>query len=79
MTHIENDRKQFANRKKYIHAILNDLDTGMIKDVVDANKESVFYMLCFCLLVSQSKHILVEEAIETLRHKDFLNNNMSIG
>lgn len=76
--YIEIDQKRFAGRQEEIRSALNDLDTGMINGVTEASREDVFYMLCFCLLVPQSKQTLVEQAIVKLKEKDFLNVDMSV-
>ena len=76
--YIEIDRKRFTEKQENIRAALNDLNTGMINGITEESKKDVFYMLCFCLLVPQSKQTLAEKAIEKLKEKDFLNVDMSV-
>jgi N-glycosylase/DNA lyase len=47
--------------------------TGILHGVTEKNKDDIFYMLCFCLAVPQSKAVKVNHAIEELRKRDFLN------
>lgn len=73
---IAADRRVFERKKKWIQGALEG-DTGIISGVTEENKKEVFYMLCFCLCVPQSKAIKAEEAIELLRKKDFYTNELS--
>ena len=73
---IAADRRVFERKKDRIRGALEG-ETGIISGAVEENKEEVFYMLCFCLCVPQSKAIKAEEAIELLREKDFYTNDLS--
>lgn len=52
--------------------------TGILQGVTEKNKEDIFYMLCFCLAVPQSKAVKVNHAIDELRARDFLHKPMSL-
>jgi len=72
---IQKDKSAFAKQKSEIQARLAG-KTGILDHVADDCKEDVFYMLCFCLLVPQSKQVLAEEAEKLLRKADFYNKPM---
>lgn len=73
---IDADKRNYRIRKAAIRAALDDLKTGMLDAVSEKNREDIFYMLCFCLCVPQSKQVLAEEAIEILREKQFYENGI---
>lgn len=52
--------------------------TGIIKEVSDENKEAIFYMLCFCISVPQSKAVKVDEAVQLLKVHKFYENPLTI-
>lgn len=52
--------------------------TGIIRSVCPDHQEEIFYMLCFCLAVPQSKAIKAEEAISLLRGKKFFQYHLSL-
>lgn len=49
--------------------------TGILRGVTEENKQDIFYMLCFCLAVPQSKAVRVNNAIEELREQNFLEGS----
>ncbi len=73
---ISADRRVFERKKDRIRGALEG-ETGIISGAKEENKEEIFYMLCFCLCVPQSKAIKAEEAIELLRKKNFYTNELS--
>ncbi|KKM63986.1 hypothetical protein LCGC14_1505890 [marine sediment metagenome] len=73
---IDEDKETFQGRQGSIREALVDLKTGMLNSVSDKNKEEVFYMLCFCLLVSQSKQLYVEELIDQLKELNFYKDGI---
>ena len=75
---IDKDKETFAGRSASIREALVDLKTGMLKSVSEDNKEDVFYMLCFCLLVSQSKQYHAEEVIDILKKQDYYHKSIDM-
>jgi len=73
---VEKDKKDFAKQRDEIKARLAG-KTGILDHVGEDTKQDIFYMLCFCLLVPQSKQVLAEEAEQILRAKDFYGKGMS--
>lgn len=81
---IEADRRIY-NSKLYsspagmvgIRDALEKGVTGIINQVNDASREDIFYMLCFCISVPQSKAVKVDEAINTLRKMNFYSNSLT--
>lgn len=69
---IEADRLYYQTIKKDIGDSLKG-STGIVQGVTEDNKQSIFYMLCFCLCVPQAKAVLVDKAINKLRELDFYN------
>lgn len=51
--------------------------TGIITEITEKNKIEIFYGLCFCLMVPQSKAVKAEIAIQELKKIDFYNNFIS--
>jgi N-glycosylase/DNA lyase len=74
---IEADRRNFRHKKDRIRAALEELDTGMLDGITDQNKVEIFYMLCFCLIVPQSKQAKAEEAVDALKEQHFYDNDLS--
>lgn len=70
------DRQLFSEKKSEIHNALAG-NTGIVNGVSDENQKDIFYMLCFCLSVPQSKAIQTEKAIQILRNKDFFAKSLS--
>ncbi len=82
---IEADRRIYRTKQRTsdggLIGIKDALDagvTGIITEVSPATEEQIFYMLCFCLAVPQSKAIKVEEAIEELRSLDYYNRPVAL-
>jgi N-glycosylase/DNA lyase len=76
---IEADQRQYrvqeyssAHGAVGIKDALEKGATGILQGVEEANKEDIFYMLCFCLAVPQSKAVQVNHAVEELKKRDFL-------
>jgi N-glycosylase/DNA lyase len=80
---LETDRlqyraKEFSSDVSPI-GIRNALEsgaTGILSGVTDEAYEDIFYMLCFCLAVPQSKAVATHNAIETLRKRRFLQSEL---
>jgi N-glycosylase/DNA lyase len=77
---IEADQRQYrvqeyssAHGAVGIKDALENGATGILQGVTEENKEDIFYMLCFCLAVPQSKAVQVNNAIEELRKRAFLS------
>lgn len=73
---IQKDRSDFEHRKAEIDNALAG-GTGMIAGVKEKNKEKIFYELCFCLCVPQSRASLALEAIQSLQDADLYNRELS--
>jgi len=67
---LKSDKRNYRIKEKKIQAALAG-ETGIIDGVTEKNKEDIFYMLMFCLCVSQSKAIKAEDAVDCLRSKNF--------
>lgn len=78
LNYIELDRQTFQQKQSEIQDVLLKQKTGMIRTIDDSTKESIFYMLCFCICVPQARAIKVQEAINELTDKDFFNQHLSI-
>jgi len=75
---IAKDKADFAKKGGEIKASLSG-KTGILDHVDEDCKEDVFYMLCFCLLVPQSKQVLAEAAEQLLRDASFYHNTIPQG
>lgn len=73
---ITADKAEFAKQRETIRARLAG-SSGILDHVGEDNKEEIFYMLCFVLLVPQSKQVLAEQAEKILRSKDFYEYPLS--
>jgi len=74
---IKSDIRNLHTKKKQIEDALHG-STGMIDEVSDKHKEEIFYMLCFCLCVPQSKAARAEEAIEILKSRNFYSEDIPV-
>jgi len=74
---IDADRRVFRTKKKRISDALKG-STGIVSGVSDDHKEDIFYMLCFCVCVPQSKAAKAEEAIEILKSHEFYKTKISL-
>ncbi len=72
---ISADKRQFNLKEDRISKALKG-ETGILDGVVDKNKEDIFYMLCFCLCVPQSRANLAEKAVDLLRKKLFFSADL---
>jgi N-glycosylase/DNA lyase len=70
---IEFDKKNFEEHHEEIGA----KQIGLISHIGEDTKEDVFYMLMFCLLVPQSRQVLVLQAEKELRKRGFYNYYIS--
>lgn len=73
---IAADRRAFRAKHTRISEALSG-KTGIIDGVTENNRESIFYMLLFCLCVPQSKAVKAEEAIDRLRTNQFYHNELN--
>ena len=67
---IKTDRSKFAKKRETIRARLSG-QTGILDHIAEENKEDIFYMLMFCLLVPRSDQKLADAATNILRKNDF--------
>lgn len=73
---VKKDRETFKERSKEIIDALAG-KTGMINGVNERNREKIFYELCFCLCVPQSRAALAEKAIKSLRDADLYSKELT--
>ncbi len=73
---VNKDKTDFDKHRDEIKSRLAG-NTGILDHVAEDTKEDIFYMLCFCLLVPQSKQVLAEQAEKVLRAKDFYHKSIS--
>lgn len=73
---IEQDKLTLKLLKVDIDNALNNSKTGIIKQIDDEHKSDIFYMICFCIFVPQSKAVKADECINILKNKDFLNQEI---
>lgn len=64
------DLLKFNELSVHIKDALNG-KTGIVSGVSEDNQTDIFYMLCFCLCVPQSKAVKAETAIQALRKEGF--------
>lgn len=82
---IDADRRIFQQKKSSSSAgmvgiknALEDGVTGIIKEVSEDSRKDIFYMLCFCISVPQSRAISVDKAVTILRDRKFYENGLSV-
>lgn len=71
------DRINFREHYDEIQSAIKGT-TGLITSLNDNSSADVFYMLCFCLLVPQSKADLADAAVTNLKIIDFFNDEVKI-
>lgn len=74
---INADKRNFRLKKDRIQAALNELNTGMLDGITNENKPEIFYMMCFCLVVPQSKQIKAEAVVAELKKRNFFQQTLN--
>lgn len=74
---INADRRNFRQRQSRIQAALKELSTGMLDGITECNRVEIFYMLCFCLIVPQSRQMKAESVIKELKSRKFYETPIS--
>lgn len=76
---VDADHRQYRVQEHgFAHGVVGIKDalekgvTGILQGVTEESKADVFYMLCFCLAVPQSKAVKVSHAIDELRKLNFM-------